>query len=165
MPDERIIISDLTQVAALKTIYDHCRPGRRPDWDFNQPGQVSLPDDGTARIEDSRLTSLRVSRTAFKPEALKGNFLFSALEGGFKIQLEIQGTRRRKIRKVDEKALLTNPAEVAAFKDFCKVNGLKKSSCWTFMKDGSICGYDDHLEVKDGHLVSLLSRGIDWEKG
>ena len=61
MPDERIITSDLAQVAALKTIYDHCRPGRRPDWDFSQPGQVSLPDDETARIKDDRLTSLRVA--------------------------------------------------------------------------------------------------------
>ena len=36
MTDERIIISAPAQMAALKTIYDHCRPGHHPDWDFSQ---------------------------------------------------------------------------------------------------------------------------------
>ena len=148
MKASRIIITDQEQVAALKLLYDLFRPNSL-DWNFNKPGQASLPSGAgkTERGRPQRLIHLNLPllSSAIKPRAMKDDFLALAVAGRFKIPLKNRNIKR----------LVVDPSEVAALRAFYELNHLVEipDLYWVFTKSGHI--YGNGLEVEGGSLTRL----------
>jgi hypothetical protein len=176
-----LVVTDAEDIAVLKVIYDHAKPGRLK-WDFSRPGQARLKNIGFTRFPqvppppdaDSRLISLDLGYE--RPFPRTPALLEALAKAGFEIDLDLApaadaenqdpeqepaaGVQTDSEDEIDDllnkpREKVTDPVDVAALRDFCDRNDLWLGSrpAGPHLDDRNMFG--PNLSIEDGRLAGL----------